>query len=131
MCIFCKIINKEIPCFKVHEDDVVLAFLDIAPINKGHILVVPKKHFSSLEEISEDVLKSMILVIKKIGGLLKEKMSIDGYNVVVNNGLVAGQEVDHLHFHIIPRSTDDGHKTWLRKKYQDGEAEKILEILKK
>lgn len=129
MCIFCKIINGEIPCHKVYEDDIVFAFLDIKPLNPGHTLVVPKKHYENLEEISEEELTALILAIKKIGRMIKEKLGVAGYNVSENNGQVAGQEVPHLHFHIIPRHEGDGLGPWPRKEYQDGEAEEIIKKL--
>lgn len=129
MCIFCKIINSEIPCYKVYEDDVVLAFLDIKPLNPGHILVVPKNHYENLEEINETELAALILVVKKIGRMIKEKLGAAGYNVSENNGQVAGQEVPHLHFHIIPRHAGDGLGPWPRRGYQEGEAEEIIKKL--
>ncbi len=129
MCIFCKIINGEIPCYKVYEDGNVLAFLDIKPLNPGHTLVVPKKHYENLEEINEEDLTALILAIKKIGRIIKEKLGVAGYNVSENNGSVAGQEVPHLHFHIIPRHENDGLGPWPRKEYQPGEAEEIIKKL--
>jgi len=129
MCIFCKIIAGEIPCHKVYEDDQVLAFLDIKPLNPGHILVVPKKHYENIEEITEEELTALILAIKKIGLLIKEKLGVTGYNISENNGEVAGQEVMHLHFHVIPRHSDDGLSPWPRKVYQDGEAEEVVKKL--
>jgi histidine triad (HIT) family protein len=129
MCIFCKIINGEIPCHRVYEDEKVLAFLDIKPLNPGHTLVVPKKHYENIEEINEEDLIALILAIKKIGLLIKEKLGVAGYNVSENNGEVAGQEVPHLHFHIIPRHNGDGLGPWPRKGYQDGEAEEVVKKL--
>lgn len=129
MCIFCKIINGEIPCYKVYEDENVLAFLDIKPLNPGHTLVVPKKHYENLEEINEEDLTALILAIKKIGALIKEKLGVAGYNVSANNGAVAGQEVPHLHFHIIPRHENDGLSPWPRKEYKEGEAEEVIKKL--
>lgn len=129
MCIFCKIIAGEIPCHKVYEDGQVLAFLDIKPLNPGHTLVVPKKHYENLEEINEEELTALILAIKKIGSLVKEKLGVAGYNVSENNGEVAGQEVPHLHFHIIPRHGGDGLSPWTRKEYKEGEAQEIIKKL--
>jgi len=129
MCIFCKIINHEIPCHQVYEDDKVLAFLDINPLNPGHTLVVPKKHYSDLEEISDEDLIDLILVVKKVGLLIKEKLGFAGYNVSQNNGEVAGQEVPHLHFHVIPRREGDGLSPWPRRGYKAGEAEEVIKKL--
>ncbi|MFA5023559.1 MAG: HIT family protein [Patescibacteria group bacterium] len=130
MCIFCKIINQEIPCYRVYEDDKVLAFLDIEPVNPGHILVLPKIHYQNFEDINETDLSALILTVKKIGKLLKDKLGVDGYNVHENNNPIAGQEIPHLHFHIIPRYAGDGLGHWPGKSYQPGEAEEIIKKLK-
>lgn len=99
-CIFCKIINNEIPSTKVYEDDTVIAFNDINPIAPIHILVVPKVHIENLMELEDnELLTHIIEVIKQIAknqGLDKE-----GFRVVTNNGENAGQVVKHLHFHIL------------------------------
>jgi len=126
MCIFCQIINNEIPSCKVYEDDKTLAFLDINPVNPGHTLVIPKKHYENIEEISEEDLAAVIASVKKVGRLMKDKLGAAGYNVTLNNGAAAGQDVWHLHFHVIPRHDGDGHKTWARRKYSDGETEMII-----
>lgn len=130
MCIFCQIIAGEIPSYQVYEDERVLAFLDIRPINSGDILVVVKKHAANFEEVAEEDLQAAILAVKKIGRLIKEKLGYAGYNVIENNDPVAGQEVPHLHFHIIPRLAGDGIKFWPSHNYAPGEAEAILLKLK-
>lgn len=129
MCIFCKIINQEIPAHKVYEDEKVLAFLDIQPVNPGHTLVIPKTHYQNLEEISEEDLTHLIIAVKKVAQLLKDKLQISGYNIHENNDPVAGQVVPHLHFHIIPRVPGDNLHHWPAQDYQAGEAESILEKL--
>ncbi|MDD5291165.1 MAG: HIT family protein [Patescibacteria group bacterium] len=129
-CIFCKIIAGEIPSFKVYEDENVLAFLDIAPVNPGHTLVVPKKHYENMEEILEAELCKLTVVIKKIGKAVKDSLGAEGYNITENNGPVAGQIVPHLHFHVIPRRQDDGLKLWPQEKYGEGEAEEIVKKIK-
>jgi len=130
MCIFCKIINKDIPCHEIYEDDKTLAFLDIKPINPGHALVIPKTHYANFEEITPEDLQAVILTVKKIGALLKEKLGALGYNVMESNDPIAGQEIPHLHFHIIPRRTGDGYIHWPRREYDQGEAEETLKKLK-
>jgi len=130
MCIFCKIIANEIPSHKVYEDDKTLAILDIKPVNKGHALVMPKKHYANLEEIDEADLTAVILIVKKIGGWLKAKLGVEGYNVTINNDPVAGQIVQHLHFHVIPRHKGDGHIQWMQSEYEPGEAEEIAKKLR-
>lgn len=129
-CIFCKIVEGQIPCYKVYEDNDVMAFLDINPVNPGHTLVIPKKHFSNLEETSEDDLTKVMLVVKKVGAKIKNDLGMAGYNVCENNDPVAGQEIPHIHFHVIPRINNDGHKIWKQSTYQDGEAERVLEKIK-
>jgi histidine triad (HIT) family protein len=129
-CIFCKIVKGEIASYKVYEDDKTLAFLDIAPTSAGHVLVISKDHYQNMEEIPESDLGNLIKVVKKIGGNLKEKLNVSGYNVVVNNDPVAGQLIPHLHFHIIPRRQGDGLNPWPQEKYGEGEAEEILNSIK-
>ncbi len=129
MCIFCQIINNEIPSPRVYEDDKALAFLDIAPVNPGHTLVVPKRHYENIEAIPAEELGELMKTVKKIGALLKDKLGIPGYNVMENNDPVAGQVVRHLHFHIIPRHEGDGLALWPGHSYKEGEAEEILKKL--
>jgi histidine triad (HIT) family protein len=129
-CIFCKIANNEIPSYKVYEDDKILAFLDIAPTSPGHILVVSKKHYQNMEEISEAELCNLIKIVKRIGKDLKDKLNDPGYNICVNNDPVAGQLIPHLHFHIIPRHQGDGLQPWPQGKYEEGEAEEITNKIK-
>ena len=101
-CIFCKIIKGEIPSTKVYEDELVCAFNDINPAAKIHILVVPKKHINSLKELTEDDEKYVWAIHKAINKIAKEQgVAESGYRVVVNCGKDAGQEVMHLHYHIL------------------------------
>jgi histidine triad (HIT) family protein len=130
-CIFCKIIKKEIPCYKIYEDSEVLAILDIAPVNYGHTLVIFKKHFMNLEDIPEEELCKMIKVVKKIGKAIIKGLKVKGYNVIINNNPVAGQVISHIHFHIIPRMEEDGLSLWPQGKYEKGEAEEIIKRIKK
>jgi histidine triad (HIT) family protein len=128
-CIFCKIIAGEIPSFKVYEDKSVLAFLDIAPVNLGHTLIVPKKHYANIEEIPEEDLCKLMKAVKKVGAMVKNGLGAKGYNVNENNDPVAGQIIPHLHFHVIPRRQGDGLKLWPQGEYGEGEAERIVERL--
>ncbi len=129
-CIFCKIIAGEIPSYKVYEDEQVLAFLDINPVNHGHTLVVPKKHFVNIEEADEQVLCQIIKIVKKIGISLKKNLGAAGYNVLENNDPVAGQIVPHLHFHVIPRLLGDDLQLWPQKKYEENQAGEVLNKIK-
>lgn len=99
-CIFCKIINKEIPSYKIYEDDIVLVFLDINPNSPGHMLIIPKKHYKDLNDIDEFVLLHIMKIAKKMKKLIEEKLVVDGITLVQNNGEC--QEVKHFHLHIIP-----------------------------
>lgn len=107
MCIFCKIIDAEIPCFKLYEDDLVIAYLDINPFTLGHTLVVPKKHSEGLLDTDPTVLAEIIKRVQHIAAHLKTALPCDGFNVLQNNGECAGQTVHHLHFHIVPRYNND------------------------
>ena len=130
-CIFCKIIKGELPCYKIYEDKNVLAFLDIMPVSDGHILVIPKKHYANIEDIPAEELCNLIKAVKKIGKALKDGLGVAGYNLQLNNNLIAGQTVPHIHFHIIPRKQSDGLKLWPQGKYKEGEAKKAVEKIKK
>ena len=131
-CIFCKIVNNEISCTKIYEDKDVLVMLDIRPASKhgGHTLIMPKKHFELISEISDDLLNKLSLVIKKISkALLKYGQ---GLNILQNNKKVAGQAIPHVHFHLIPRFENDGVmvERWVANEYKSGEIEKISKKIK-
>lgn len=102
-CVFCKIVRGEIPCSKIYEDDQTIAFLDIAPFEKGHVLVVPKCHVPFITDLPCDHLMATITVARNIGQLLLKKLACDGFNLLQNNGACATQTVPHVHFHLIPR----------------------------
>ena len=95
-CIFCRIAKGEIPCNKIYEDNDVIAFLDINPINEGHTLVVPKKHCDKFSETDDEELGILIKAVKKIANTIKKAISADGYNIGVNNERLAGQLVYHV-----------------------------------
>ena len=130
-CIFCKIIKGEIPCTKVYEDDNVLAFLDIGPVNKGHTLVIPKEHHETLLDMPDELLAEVAKATKNVSKAVKEAMEINGFNVLQSNYKVSGQLVPHYHIHIIPRLETDGLKHWPQGKYEEGEAEQVAEKIKK
>lgn len=104
-CIFCKIVQGEIPSYTIYEDETVKAFLDINPTNNGHTLIVPKKHFANLYEMDAETLKQIEIASQKVGKLLKEKLGARGITRVQNNEY--GQEVKHYHMHLIPRYEKD------------------------
>jgi histidine triad (HIT) family protein len=129
MCVFCRLVAGELPVAKVMETEEVLVFLDNAPVNPGHMLVIPKKHLATLEEINEDLLTTLILKVKESGALLKTKLGYSGYNVILNNDPVAGQEIPHLHWHVIPRVLDDTPLRFPEKKYGPGEMAAVCQKL--
>jgi histidine triad (HIT) family protein len=129
-CIFCKIIAGEIPADKVYEDEKTLAFLDIAPVNPGHTLLIPKEHYENLYELPDEVLSGMAPILKKIAIAVKQGMKADGLNTTMHNGKAAGQVVSHAHFHIIPRISGDGLPLWPQKSYAEGEAKEVAEKIR-
>lgn len=104
-CIFCKINNGDIPSNTIYEDDIVRVFLDINPVKTGHMLIIPKKHYTNLDDIEIETLTHINKIAKKMHILLKEKLNIDGMQVVQNNGIL--QEVLHYHMHLIPEYKED------------------------
>lgn len=100
-CIFCKIIQGEIPSYTIYEDEIVKAFLDISPISNGHTLIIPKKHFENLYDTDLETLKHIEMVSIKLGKKLKESLNCVGITRLQNNEY--GQEVKHYHMHLIPR----------------------------
>ncbi len=130
-CIFCRIINGQIPSFKIFEDEHVLVILDIGPLNQGHTLVMPKAHFEFFDECPDGISTKISAAVIKVAKAVKDASGADGYNVLCNNGKAAGQLVGHVHFHIIPRFTGDGvFDRWPAKQYEIGQADKILEKIK-
>jgi histidine triad (HIT) family protein len=106
-CVFCAIAAGEIPSCKVYEDDVVFACLDIGPFSEGHTLVIPKAHSTGLLDTDEALLGAVVARVRKIAAHLKTALPCDGFNILQNNGAAAGQTVNHLHFHIVPRRQGD------------------------
>ena len=106
-CIFCNIRDRKAEAEIVFEDENILAFLDIQPVNYGHTLVIPKKHYDNFLTVPKDELDKLIHAVQFISGAVKRSMNADGFNVISNNGDPAGQSVYHFHFHIIPRFNND------------------------
>lgn len=120
MNIFEKIVNGDIPATVVYDDADTLAFMDIGPIIKGHVLVIPKTCYDPITQTPDEVLCKLICVAKKVASALLNELGADGVNIIQNNGEAAGQEVPHLHFHVIPRFKDDGHHwNWNAKCYDE------------
>ncbi len=129
-CLFCKIINNEIPSFKIYEDDEVLGFMDIHPISEGHALIVPKKHYKDFLAMDASVSEAVIRAAQKIGNKMIKELGIDGFNFSTNQGRAAGQEIFHVHFHIIPRKDNDGLVSWPNHETTQEEIKKIAERIK-
>ena len=107
-CVFCRIIDGQIPAAVLVETDQVISFLDINPINAGHALVVPKRHVETLLGLTNDELHATALVTRRVAAAVIEATSSPAFHVLQNNGESAGQVVKHVHFHVIPRRPDDG-----------------------
>lgn len=107
-CLFCKIVAGEIPNYTVYQDEHVLAFLDIHPCAKGHTVVIPKKHFNSLVELSDAEWVYAMHALRKAMQLVQAKLNPEGINIAINDRPAAGQAVPHVHWHILPRWSGDG-----------------------
>ena len=131
-CVFCKIVQGEIPCHKVFEDGACLAFMDIAPLAEGHILVVPKAHHETLAEMPADAVAQVASHLPMLTAAVMRVANVPGCNVLQNNGTVAGQVVAHVHFHVIPRTADDdlGYR-WPAGEYAPGRDEAVHAALQK
>lgn len=132
-CIFCKIVAGEIPSTRVYEDADTLAFMDIGPVIKGHTLVIPKQHYDPITKTPVDVLGRLMKVVQKIAQAQMNGLKADGVNVLNANGTAAGQQVPHIHFHVVPRFKTDGHHwNWAPKKYDSiEEMKKIADEIRK
>lgn len=124
-CIFCKIIEKKIPSDIIYEDIDTLAFLDINPVNIGHTLVIPKKHYKNVLDISKEEFSKVMETVRKITPAIKEALNAGGINIGISNEKIANQAVFHLHVHIMPRFENDDLKMFPSKKYKEGEAKQI------
>lgn len=131
-CVFCDIVNKKIPAFVVAENKNAIAFLDINPIADGHTIVISKKHYANLRECPDDVLSDMIKLSKEVANKISEsKLKPWGFNYLSNDQKIAGQEIMHIHFHVIPKyGKREGFKFGIGTHYVD-EVKKVYELLNK
>jgi histidine triad (HIT) family protein len=129
-CIFCKIVRGELPSYKVYEDEKVLAFLDIRPVNAGHTLVVPKKHSTNIFDIAPEDWQAVTEAVRKVAIGIERALKADGVNIGMNNREHAGQVVHHPHVHVIPRYKGDGLKLMPQRSYLEGEADATAEKLR-
>lgn len=123
MTVFAKILDGEIPCHRVYEDEHVLAFLDVGPLSRGHVLVIPKERKAALHELSDTQAAALGRVLPRLARAVMKATGASAYNVLQNNGAEAHQAVFHVHFHIIPRHGEQGLGIqWRPGKLEDGEA---------
>jgi histidine triad (HIT) family protein len=125
-CVFCKIVAGDLPSSQLYEDDLVLSFLDIAPLAPGHSLVIPKNHYELYPEVPADEAAALAAAMLKIAPAVVASQGAEGFNLLLCNGAPAGQVVPHVHFHIIPRKTgDDLGFRWKHGSYAEGEMESV------
>jgi histidine triad (HIT) family protein len=121
-----------IPVTKIYEDDQVLALLDIAPISDGHTLLIPKQHFEQVHDCPGEVLGQVCSRLSKVAKAVAAGMNAEAYNILCNNGRAAGQLVEHLHFHIVPRSSGDGvFDRWPSHEYPVGKMDDVARAIRK
>ncbi len=107
-CLFCRIVRGDLPSHMVYEDEYTYAFLDINPVSRGHTLVIPKNHAETLDEMTEEDAAAVFRTVRRLTETVENSLQPDGINLLQNNGKAAGQEVKHVHVHIIPRYGQDG-----------------------
>ncbi|PIR98189.1 MAG: HIT family protein [Candidatus Colwellbacteria bacterium CG10_big_fil_rev_8_21_14_0_10_42_22] len=107
-CLFCKIAKGDIPTHKIYENDDSIAFLDINPSADGHTMVISKNHHENIQDIPEDLLGKLSKTVKRVVDILEKGLKTTHFTIGLNNGKLSGQEIDHLHIHIIPRNEGDG-----------------------
>ena len=132
-CIFCKIANGEIPSATLYEDEEFRVILDLGPASKGHSLILPKKHAANIYELPDETAGKAMILAKKMAGKLTDALNCDGFNIVQNNGEIAGQTVFHFHMHLIPRylnAKDNDILTWSHETFSSDEMKEICESLK-
>lgn len=131
-CIFCKIAKGEIPSATVYETSDFKVILDVAPANKGHVLIITKEHFDNIFEIDAETAAKLFSLATVVARAIKDEIGCEGLNVVQNNGEVAGQTVNHFHLHLIPRFKDDDvNITWKPGESDPAEQAELAKALKK
>jgi len=128
-CIFCKIVQKQAPSSLVYEDKEVMAFLDIRPLVEGHTLVIPKEHYATIFEAPEELIAHLHRIVKRISIAVRQVTKADGVSVIQQNGKAAGQEIFHLHVHVIPRF--EGQKLARFGEISEANREKLTQIATK
>jgi len=134
-CVFCKIVNGDAPSSKVYEDKNFLAFMDLNPVNKGHVLIIPKKHSELMSTTDAQLLQKFMVIAERVGSAIRKSgVKCDGINLFLADGEAAGQEVFHIHLHLIPRFKKDGFGFKFPKGYgkksERNESDDIAEMIK-
>jgi len=125
-CVFCKITRKQASASVVYEDESVLAFLDIRPLNEGHTLVIPKEHYATVFDAPEELVANIHKIVKRVAIAVREVTRADGVSIIQQNGKAADQEVFHLHVHVIPRF--EGQKLTRFREVSEADREKLDEV---
>lgn len=130
-CIFCRIAAGSVPASKVLEDDVCVAFMDVGPLAEGHVLLVPKTHAVTIDQLDADRAAAVLRHLPALVRAVREVTGCRGVNVLQNNGRVAHQAVDHVHFHVIPRNEGDAfHFNWPAGSYPEGRADQLAQAMR-
>ena len=130
-CIFCKIVSGAVPASRVLQDDASLAFLDIGPLARGHLLLVPKEHYLTLDQMPSSLAAAVLKNLPSLVRAVQAVTGCQGVNVLQNNGRAAHQLVGHVHFHIIPRNPgDEFHFNWPAGAYSPGDVDRLAQALR-
>lgn len=131
-CIFCKIVLGQVPSARVLETGHAVAFLDVNPVNKGHVLVVPKAHHATLADLPAGIAAQAAALLPGVCRAVKAATGAEGLNVIVNVGAVAGQTIDHVHWHIVPRhARDHVHWPWPHERYEGDELNRMRDAVER
>ena len=131
-CIFCKIVAGEVPCAKVLEDETALSFLDIGPLAEGHVLLIPREHYVTVDEMPAEAAGAMLRHVPALVRAVQLATDAAGVNVLQNNGKVAHQEVPHVHFHVIPRKAGDAFDfNWPAGSYPEGRMQQLADTIRR
>lgn len=129
-CIFCKLAGGDIPTNVIYEDEMFTVIMDASPATRGHALILPKEHAANIYELSDEAASKVFVLAKKLATKMTVILKCDGFNIVQNNGEVAGQTVFHFHMHLIPRYIGDGNEQKLGWNHADLSADEIAQICK-
>ncbi len=131
-CVFCKIAARELPASVVYENETLVAFLDVNPLAEGHLLVIPRNHYTRVVDMPAEACAQLAASLPQLGHAVLEVTGAEGFNLLQNNGRVAGQVVPHVHFHLIPRKADDGlGYRWNAGTYPPGRDAELADAYKK